>query len=616
MREGVSFLQKILLLLFTSIYKLSKKEGCVFMDRFVDGFIQYFSKNKYTFIFWGLMVLSAFSCIWLLYCEVVKASVPTSSVPSHLVKVMLDAMVLMSPFLLIKKRGLAFIWLVLIDLFCLSSVWYYRNYLDIIPFSSFLLYENLSPLLLKSTLASTRWVDFVALLPTLVTAVVYKLFLQKKVKEERRRLWWPFLLFGLFFIAFHCLLSVRDIKPGKYDNFAARFVTYPNSILYIDLHGVFGYTVYQIVDALLPESELTNDERANITHYFDTYPQYTDTLCPENKQKNLVLIIVESLNSWVIGKRFCDEEVTPCLNRIVNDSNSITALHVLPQVKDGRSSDGQFMFNTGLLPLRSGAVTTRYGDVDYCSIVKALKQRGYRAVNMALDKTNYWNQDGISVAYGYDEFINRQENEVHYNGNVPDSVLMTWAAEKIKAEKSPFIYQLVTITSHMPYDKPYRRTALSKATEFPEEIRNYMEVIRYTDSCIGMFIDSLQANGLYENTVIAIASDHNQLLTPCDIAGYNDTEAAFIVANAGVKHTHEEVMGQIDIYPTLLDVMGCNDYAWKGLGYSILRTPVRSAAGWNGQVYGDPTDSLVSRQIEAWEISEQMISGGYFDTKQ
>ena len=172
-----------------------------------------------------------------------------------------------------------------------------------------------------------------------------------------------------------------------------------------------------------------------------------------------MLIIVESLNSWVIGKSFCGEEVTPCLNRIMNDSNSIAALHVLPQVKDGRSSDGQFMFNTGLLPLRSGAVTTRYGDVDYCSIVKALKQRGYRAVNMALDKTNYWNQDGISVAYGYDEFINRQENEVHYNGNVPDSELLTWAAEKIKADTSPCIYPLVTITSYIPYDKPYRRTA-------------------------------------------------------------------------------------------------------------------------------------------------------------
>lgn len=90
---------------------------------------------------------------------------------------------------------------------------------------------------------------------------------------------------------------------------------------------------------------------------------------------------------------------------------------------------------------------------------------------------------------------------------------------------------------------------------------------------------------------------------------------AFIVANAGVKYTHEAVMGQIDIYPTLLDVMGCNEYAWKGLGYSILRTPVRSAVGWDKTVCGDPGDPLVPRQTEAWDISSQMVTRGYFATK-
>ena len=218
---------------------------------------------------------------------------------------------------------------------------------------------------------------------------------------------------------------------------------------------------------------------------------------------------------------------------------------------------------------------------------------------------------GISVAYGYDQNIDRLGGGT----SVTDSVLMERAIEKIKVQKTPFFYQLITGTSHKPYNEPYRKTKLSGATEFPEEVRNYMEVIHYTDRCIGAFVDSLRSNGLYDNTVIAIASDHNQLLSPCGVPGYNDTEAAFIVANADVKYTHTSVMGQIDIYPTLLDVMNCNDYAWKGLGYSILRTPVGSAAGWNGTVYGNEGDSLASRQIEAWDISEKIITKGYFSIK-
>ncbi len=31
-----------------------------------------------------------------------------------------------------------------------------------------------------------------------------------------------------------------------------------------------------------------------------------------------------------------------------------------------------------------------------------------------------------------------------------------------------------------------------------------------------------------------------------------------------------QVMGQVDVYPTLLDLLGLNDYWWKGLGESIF----------------------------------------------
>lgn len=518
----------------------------------------------------------------------------------------------MSPLFLLKRRGLIFIVLALVDIYCVSSVWYYRNYLDVIPFSSFLLYENLSPMLLDSALASARWFDWVALLPTLVTVVAYKLFLQKRVRDERRRLWLPVAAIVGAVVAFYSVLSLRDIKSGQYPSFADRFATYPNNILYIDLNGVCGYTLYQLVTALTPEPELSVEERAQIDAFLGGYPQYTDTLCADNVQKNLVLIIVESLNSWVIGQSFGGVEVTPCLNRMVNDSSSIAAVHVVPQVKDGRSSDGQFMFNTGLLPLLSGAVATRYGDLDYYTIGKALKSRGYTTVSMTVDCNNYWNQTGASAAYGYDRNLDRLDGDKP----VPDSLLMVRAIEQIKSEKGPFFYQLITGTSHKPYHEPARKSALSSAPGFPSEVRNYMEVIHYTDRCIGAFVDSLRANGLYENTVIAIASDHNQLLEPCSMPGYNDTEAAFIVANAGVKQTHEGVMGQIDIYPTLLDVMGANDYPWKGLGYSILRTPVRSAVGWDKHVYGAPDDTLVTRQTEAWAISTQMVTRGYFATRQ
>ena len=71
--------------------------------------IRFFSKNFYTLILFALVLISAFSSIWLFYFEIVKDTNPLSSIPAHIVKTLFDAMVLMSPFFVVKRRGFVFI---------------------------------------------------------------------------------------------------------------------------------------------------------------------------------------------------------------------------------------------------------------------------------------------------------------------------------------------------------------------------------------------------------------------------------------------------------------------------------------------------------------------------
>lgn len=90
-----------------------------------------------------------------------------------------------------------------------------------------------------------------------------------------------------------------------------------------------------------------------IENYLDKYGNhYTDNNYSVSERKNLILIIVESLNSWVINFKIDNIEVTPFLNQLCCQSNSIVALKMQPQVKDGRSSDAHFIYNTGILPLK------------------------------------------------------------------------------------------------------------------------------------------------------------------------------------------------------------------------------------------------------------------------
>jgi hypothetical protein len=48
---------------------------------------------------------------------------------------------------------------------------------------------------------------------------------------------------------------------------------------------------------------------------------------------------------------------------------------VVPQVHDGGSSDGQALYNTGLLPISSGAAAGIFKDNNYPSLLKALATR-------------------------------------------------------------------------------------------------------------------------------------------------------------------------------------------------------------------------------------------------
>ena len=82
----------------------------------------------------------------------------------------------------------------------------------------------------------------------------------------------------------------------------------------------------------------------------------------------------------------------------------------------------------------------------------------------------------------------------------------------------------------------------------------------------------------------------------------------FIVVNAPVGLHYNKVMGQIDMYPTVLNLMHLDSYAWKGLGQSILdpdKYPV--AVGSNMNVEGKAPAREVNRLKEAFYVSDLMI---------
>ena len=266
--------------------------------------------------------------------------------------------------------------------------------------------------------------------------------------------------------------------------------------------------------------------------------------------------------------------------------------------------------------MRDGVVAVNFGDADYPSLAKALK--GYDCRMVVCDDKTYWNQTVTSRSYGFDKLYSREhllaDSALARHNGVDDAALTDFAATLLPQLRQPFFVEMVTMTMHTPYTPGKVRDSWITASDtLNAEAREYLNCVNVTDSCIGAFIDQLRHLDLAQNTIVAIVSDHTQLYLN-RIKGISDYDALpddwgipLIVTGCDTTLRYEPVIGQIDVFPTLLDVMGANSYPWKGLGHSFLRYPVKSAIQpRNMTVLGDSTD-LTPHQRQAWDISRLII---------
>lgn len=529
-----------------------------------------------------------------------------------------DAFLLALPlFLFTRRRWVVFIPLFLFSLFVLAQVCYARVYEDMMPYSSFLLFDNVNDVLLNSVRGLLRGRDAsLFVLPLLLLAAYLGYFRRQQTYPSRRTRWVAAAVSLAVALAAYgaraCQIYHRE--PTDRESPWTAFITPYNYREYVVFHGVVPYTSYVLVSSIVQSDELTPEECATVDNYLAAMPRYTDNRYAVEPGRNLILIIVESMNSWMLGRTVNGVEIMPRLNRLLGEEGTFSALHLIPQVKDGRSSDGHLMFNTGLLPARVGATAVLYGGNRYPALGHALKQKGYRTLNIVCDRAQDWNQVQTSPAYGFDQLYDKSAFES--SETLDDSTLLARSLSVLRTIPEPFFAQVVTISTHAPNRAPVCPTALSQYDTSSQELVNTMEAFHRLDRQLGQFIDSLQACGLYDRSVVAIVSDHDEVglnvLEGRDSRTLADREVALVVLNTPYTVSYEAVAGQIDVYPTLLDVMGCNEYPWKGLGYSLLRTPVQSAVYWDRSVAGDTLSPLVSRQREAWHISNLVLTGNYF----
>ena len=535
----------------------------------------------------------------------------------HLVAISVaNALLLLSPYWLLRRRWRWLVWIpmALLTVWCLMQMCYCRAYDDLMPWRSLTFTENVNSTLASSTIALLRWQDLLIAIPFLLLIVLH--LFSCRVGDSKLGIK-PFCYSVLACLGFALLGYINGEQ-----NFENRFLHNFSNRSYFAQNGLIPYCIFSLHDALKGHT-LSDEERAEVYQFIaDECPHYTDNRYCSEPGRNLVLIIVESLHTWPIGMKVDGREVTPVLNRLVASDSVLYAPHVQFQTSHGHSSDAHFIYNTGLLPLLDGVVAVNWANAHYPTLASALA--GYDCREIICTPGVNWNQNVTSRTYGFDTLYTRDhlmaDGAFARHHNMDDAALTDFAARVLPQMRQPFFLEMVTMTMHTPYpmDK-VRRSWITASDTLNAEARGYMNCVNVTDSCIGALMDDLHRLGLDRNTIVAIVSDHTQVYLNRvegrhdSIATPNDWGIPLIIVGCDTTMTYLPVIGQVDVFPTLLDVMGANDYTWKGLGHSLLRYPVKSAIfPRNMSVIGDST-ALTPRQRLAWEISQRMIYGGLWE---
>ncbi len=358
----------------------------------------------------------------------------------------------------------------------------------------------------------------------------------------------------------------------------------------------FGQIGYYLLSSF-NDRELTESDIRQIETYCFEKPHTLRTMQDSvGSAKNLIFILVESYLSVTSDLVVDSIEITPNLNRLKHLKNTYYNGRVSSNVAAGESSDGQFIYLTGLLPKRSSITINDVYNKKLFALPSLLKQSGIVSQNrMTIPTAPFvWRQGEMALKYGIDTLLS-----VNTSYMVDDKVVFDLASTPVATGKS-FFHMVLTMSMHSPYDTfEGDDLGISFPDNYSPEYCNYLRACHFTDVQIGRYIDYLKREGIYDNSLIVIAADHQAHPYFLNMQSWelNDEKLPLYLINLDTDpdSLYQGEINQLDVFPTILDAMGCASL-WSGLGCSIYR---------KDDFYNSVTD-------QAYEISDLVIDGDYF----
>ncbi len=302
--------------------------------------------------------------------------------------------------------------------------------------------------------------------------------------------------------------------------------------------------------------------------------------------RNVIIVQVESLEAAVVNATVGGTSITPRLNRLTREGLYFPNYYAL--VGPGNTADAEFVTQNSLYPLSNTVAFIDYAHNTYVAMPKWLKQEGYSTVVMHDDVPTFWNRSNIYPKMGYDLVMSKKDyvaTGTPIFDHLEDKEFFRQSVGKLKELPQPFMATLITLSSHTPYTLPdsLQNLHIPDNTPLTERQWHYLQSIHYVDTAIGVLIDELKREGLYDNSLIVIFGDHGSftgiedVLVPsrtAPIAGdlkRNHVPLIILAPGTGLEGTRVTPGSHLDLYPTLLNLLGIKEPRHT-LGQDLINT--------------------------------------------
>lgn len=467
------------------------------------------------------------------------------------------------------------------------------------------------------TILNTNPLIYVFAIALIVIGIITekKLPVNDKCKPKR------FLKVFVFFLVLHTLTPFllghanNNLKWNNFKNARNIYNNFSDCNKSLKISGLYEYSVRNFYFTFLkPEEEISDEDQK----FLDSIYKADDTK-EENaytgkfKGKNLIFLQLEGMDTWMLTKK-----TTPNLYNLRKHSIDFSN-HYSIYTGGGSTFNSEFAVNTGFttpISYIENVYSFSKNTFPY-TMARLFKEQNYSVNAFHMNKGEFYSRDINYKSWGYDNYYGLQDIQKYNDERYVldrELILNKTFYNKIFKQQGNFVNYIITYSPHTPFttekevgkilaEEKYGKGNVPKLSE--EDCAKM--AASETDNMVGLLIQALKDNGLYDNTVIVAYADH-YLYTLDDksiLDKYKETSNNLInhtpffiwSSDLGQLTSISKVNMQMDILPTVLNLFGIDYNSNNYIGHDILSNDFKGYAFFSDYSWYDGKVYVENQQI-------------------